>query len=328
MIDDYFLLPVLFLIGLIASYQDFRYGKIKNKLIVLGLIWGLGFYFLFLIWALIAPFFSQVFSQYLPSLPPSYIFRVFLNSTIALLVGYLLWYFNLWSAGDGKLFFIFSLLLPLKYYWKSALPYFPSFVLLINTFVPLLIFLIFQNLFYFFRKILIIQKENLFIRKRLSNFKTLIKKNLDHLKIGSGMLLIFILFQLINFEIKTRIIHVDWWWTIAFLTMFLLQKIFRRFLTKGWVLSFLFLITIFYLIINLLTFSKKIISEIPTLIKNSIVFMIIFSIILALLSFTPQDSKKDLPFAFWLSIGVLITIILKGSLISLFLNPKFFLELK
>jgi Flp pilus assembly protein protease CpaA len=127
---DYLFLPMIFLIGLITSYQDFRYGKIKNKWIILGLAWGLGIYLFFLVWGLISE----------PIISFSYIFKVFINSFIALIIGYLLWYFNLWSAGDAKLFALFAFLLPLEYYWRTALPYFPSFVLLINIFIPVLVF--------------------------------------------------------------------------------------------------------------------------------------------------------------------------------------------
>jgi len=126
---DFLLLPVLFFIGLVTSYQDFRYGKIKNKWTILGMAWGLGIYILCIIWALIFPYLSQIFPKISFFILPSYILKVFINSAFALIVGYLLWSFDFWSAGDAKLFLVFSLLLPLKYYWKSALPYFPSFAL-------------------------------------------------------------------------------------------------------------------------------------------------------------------------------------------------------
>jgi len=56
-----------------------------------------------------------------------------------------------WSAGDAKLFFVFSLLIPISYYSKSYLPVFPSFALLVNIFIPILLFLIFASCFYLLR---------------------------------------------------------------------------------------------------------------------------------------------------------------------------------
>ena len=45
---------MLFFIGIITSYQDLIYGKIRNKWIILGLLYGLLIVFLFFIWNLIA----------------------------------------------------------------------------------------------------------------------------------------------------------------------------------------------------------------------------------------------------------------------------------
>jgi Flp pilus assembly protein protease CpaA len=148
MILNYLFLPMIFLIGLITSYQDFRYGKIKNKWIILGLAWGLGIYLFFLIWGLAIE----------PIISFSYIFNVFVNGFIALIVGYLLWYFNFWSAGDAKLFALFAFLLPLEYYWRTVLPYFPSFVLLINIFIPVLVFYLIK---YFVPLVKLLTKKSL-----------------------------------------------------------------------------------------------------------------------------------------------------------------------
>ena len=61
-------------------------------------------------------------------------------------MGFLLWRFRLWSAGDTKLFTLYALLVPLDFYSKSFVFYFPSFNLLINLFIPLLLVLILNAL--------------------------------------------------------------------------------------------------------------------------------------------------------------------------------------
>ncbi|MDI6605604.1 MAG: hypothetical protein QME65_00430, partial [Candidatus Omnitrophota bacterium] len=48
----------------------------------------------------------------------------------------------IWAAGDAKLFIVYTLLIPLDYYSKSYLPYFPSFTLLLNIFIPLFLFIL------------------------------------------------------------------------------------------------------------------------------------------------------------------------------------------
>lgn len=142
---DYFLLPIFFFIGLITGYEDIRYGKIKNKWIVFGFTWALSVYFLFLLWNLLPLGGLKGEISFL------FLGKSFLNSFIALFLAYLIWRARGWSAGDGKLFFLFSFLIPITYYQKSYLPIFPSFALLINIFLPLLLFLFLRSCFLFLK---------------------------------------------------------------------------------------------------------------------------------------------------------------------------------
>lgn len=132
------LLPVFFLVGIAASYEDARYGKIRNKWIILGIVWVLVVYFSLFVFNLISHDYRSV-TVFLPPL---------LNGLIALAAGFFIWRAGKWSAGDAKLFFVFSLLLPLEYYQNSYVPFFPSLVLLINILILLLLFLIFKSVFY------------------------------------------------------------------------------------------------------------------------------------------------------------------------------------
>jgi len=123
---DFLFLSPLAIIGIACSYTDIKYGKIFNKWIVFGFI-NIFFLYAFLF------FYGQDINH---------IFEAVLNGTIALLGGYLLWHLKLWSAGDAKLFAVYSFLIPLHFYSKSYIPQFPSFNLLINLFVPILLILI------------------------------------------------------------------------------------------------------------------------------------------------------------------------------------------
>ncbi len=113
------------IIGIICSYTDIRYNKIFNKWILSGLFSAIILY-LYLIF-------------YENALP--YVVSLVTNGVIAFFVGYLLWHLKLWSAGDAKLFTIFALLIPFTFYSKSYIAYFPSFNLMVNLFIPLLIIL-------------------------------------------------------------------------------------------------------------------------------------------------------------------------------------------
>ena len=123
---DFLFLSPLAIIGIACSYTDVKYGKIFNKWIVFGFV-NACFLYVFL-------FFYKM--------NISYIFEATLNGVVAFLGGYLLWQLKLWSAGDAKLFTVYAFLIPLHFYSKSYIPHFPSFNLLINLFIPILLILI------------------------------------------------------------------------------------------------------------------------------------------------------------------------------------------
>ncbi len=126
--DLLFLIP-LFIISGICSYTDLKYGKIFNRWIGFGFLWGIFINTTLLLYNFL--FLSQKSNI-------QYFLEVNINAVIAFFVGYFIWHFGLWSAGDAKLFALCAFLLPLKFYSKSYLSHFPSFNLLINLFVPLL----------------------------------------------------------------------------------------------------------------------------------------------------------------------------------------------
>lgn len=136
MVFDYLFIILIFVIGIITSYQDFKFGLIKNRWILFGFICGFILYFS-------AFLFSNL--QFLQ------IKKILLNTLISFVISILIWEIGFWPAGDAKLFTLFSFLLPLKFYWKSYLPYFPSFILLVNIFFPAFIFYLIQILIYFLK---------------------------------------------------------------------------------------------------------------------------------------------------------------------------------
>lgn len=117
---NYFFLALIFFLGFFIVKDDIKFRKIRNKYILLGFIAGVFLYF--------AGFIAGITAV-------DYLLKVAVNSLIALAVGFFIWRLNFWPAGDAKLFFLLSFLLPLKYYYNSYLPYFPSFVLLFNSFI-------------------------------------------------------------------------------------------------------------------------------------------------------------------------------------------------
>jgi len=151
-----FIPPILF-IGLVTSYEDFKLGKIRNKWILFGLYYGLAVYLLLLVWNFVAEPVTYFYYDHFTGINPEngyvftvnylYFIKVIYNSILALFIGFALWKFGKFSAGDAKLFFVFAFLLPLSFYWQSYFSLFPSFVLLINIFVFVLLYIIGESLY-------------------------------------------------------------------------------------------------------------------------------------------------------------------------------------
>jgi len=124
----YQILPVI-LLGIITSYEDIQYGKVRNKLLLVFLVFNLVLLVLTMSGSGTADFLV-------------YLRDVFVNTICALIAGYVLWKGNIWPPGDAKLFATFAFILPLSYYSGNYLPVFPSFALLINIFSVALVFVI------------------------------------------------------------------------------------------------------------------------------------------------------------------------------------------
>lgn len=204
MLFDYLFLPVLFLIGLITAFQDLCYGKIKNKWIILGLAYGLLVLAGFFLWNQVAHPVSIYYYQHIKGLEPNspmpvftvsnqYLQTTVINFLLAVGVGFLMWFMKAWSAGDAKLFFVFALLLPLKYYSKSFLAFFPSFALLINIFIPIFLFFAAKALVFFFQKAAgLLRKKEFF-----PDLKAFAAENLSNwLRMLVAFLTMFLLMQL------------------------------------------------------------------------------------------------------------------------------------
>jgi Flp pilus assembly protein protease CpaA len=143
-------------VGITASYFDVKKGIIPNNLILRGFTLGFLFYLSFFFYDL---YFLET-KEIINYLPPT-----LLNGVIGIIIGYLLWNFNFWSAGDGKLFGLYSFLLPLEFYSEAYINYFPAFSLLVNLFIPLIIFLVIKMLIYGIKK-----KEYLFKKVKKTHF--------------------------------------------------------------------------------------------------------------------------------------------------------------
>jgi|GEM_PF-2732010 len=329
MLIDYLFLPILFFIGLVTSYQDFYHGKIKNKWIIFGATWGIGIWLLLLGWSQLSQILASAYSVGFVYIMPEYILKVAVNSFISLAVGYLLWYFDLWSAGDAKLFFVVSLLLPLRYYWKSAVPYFPSAVLLINIFSFALAFLILKNLIVliksFIESPIKIKWEANFVRRG----KEYVSAN--YMKIIKGALILlsaFFVFQLVRLETREyfEFVQINKWY-LAFILIAMskfsryLTVLFRNLFKKIWLLIPVYLILISYLFSSKFFSSEENISWLFHTMKITFYFGLPVGLVGVLFAVAKKKEKEThMSFAYCIFIGVIITMIINGLVFSLFLN--------
>lgn len=319
MMLNYLFLPLFFFIGLITSYEDFRYGKIRNKWIILGFVWALAAYSFFFTWNLFH------FGGLSGEIPISFLWDSLLNGFAALGVAYLIWRLEGWSAGDAKLFFVFSLLIPASFYQKSYLPIFPSFALLVNIFIPLLLFLFVKSCFVFFTA------------RKLKGCRFKILKGFFWNKIywfTRGALVLGFLGLILFFDFlreavgKHFLISNMFFWQMLF---FAALMIFSRF--SGVFFKKKAAVKIFFLIFAL-SFGWGVFSAprltFEILVRSApwmIIFMFVLGLFIKLLDLYVSGAEKRgggaFSMAIWIFLGGILTLILKGSVLSLALGHIF-----
>jgi hypothetical protein len=339
MIINYLFLPVFFLIGLIASYEDFRYGKIKNKWILVGVIWFLVIYLFLITWNFVGPFLTNQYYTHIKHLALdaprpvfsvnfSFLFKTLINSLCAFLAAFLMWRAGAWSAGDAKLFFVFSLLIPISFYWKSFLPIFPSFALLINTFIPLMLLWVLWSFLYFLKYIIFhfANFKNIVFKKKKQDKKTRMKSLKSRGSFLLGFLGIFLFVRLFYEPAKL-------YFSINLLTLQMIiipvlviysGKLAKWFEKPIVVKSVVSAMLIFFLLG--LVFAPEL--TIKTLIESAqmmLVFIIVLTIFSKLINFYIETSGEEkarriFPLAAWMFAGALLTLILKESVLSIILK--------
>jgi|GEM_PF-836991 len=119
-IFDYLFVALITAISVVVVVEDLARKKIPNVVIVRGFVAGS---------------FLQVVGLIGGAITIPYLGDVLTNALVSLAVGYLFWAVNFWPAGDAKLFALFAFLLPLRFYWKGYVPFFPSMTMLANIFL-------------------------------------------------------------------------------------------------------------------------------------------------------------------------------------------------
>ena len=273
-INDLLFLVPLFTVGIISTFNDIRYGKIKNLWIGIGLIFTLIVYAAFFIIAII-------------ELPEKhnlkYMIDMIVNGLIAGGVSFFMWKSNLWGAGDAKLITLFSFLLPLKFYSNSYVDFFPAFNIFINTFILIIVFILLE---YF---LFILKNHNRF--KKIS-FSFIKKENL------LGLLNMFLIYLVIFISIRLLINHmesslVNYFSPSNFAAIMLLLFVVNRFLFKFLlknkiIMTMIIAYVIFYITYLMINGQTSIL--LYTL-KTALIYMISIRILITLLNQYLSDKE-------------------------------------
>ena len=320
-----FLVLIAF-IGSICSFTDLKEKKIYNKVLILGLFFGTITFLYFM----------------LVNFNGSYLITMIINLVVSILIAYGLWLYNCWSAGDAKLFVLFSFLLPLSFYSNSSYPFFPSFNILINLFIPVIIYLLILSL------VNIIQKKKFDSENFFNQFLSFFKASFIYLflfiiisKFFQGFLnenyfffqILYFIFIFISIKYINKFLSEHFKLNYLFIFLVLGYCFYLSFaggeellkVVLGRVYLFLGIIFLFRVFINNYIDSEEVKDiSIKDLRKGMVVLINGKAERLddeRIKNLSNEDLKrsKGFPFALFIFIAVIITIILKGSLVSLVL---------
>ena len=267
LLDPIFIAVLIF--GTWTSYTDIKYGKIKNISILLMLTLGL-FVNIFLTKTL-STFDLNMKSDFAQSI---------INVIISFVFGFVLWTAGIWTQGDAKLFLGYSFLLPVFTYKHGYVSFFPSLVILINTFIPIAIFYILNS----------------FIHVKLKNLKTSVKQIFSSQNVINLILYVFgsfFIFQLFLNYFNTSLNFV-----LQMIILFILMEVLNKISSKA---TLIFSVIGFILRI---TYSFSSIFELPFVfqfLSTTVVFLIL-KLLLSFTEFYAQSIRiKDLKAGMMLS---------------------------
>lgn len=254
LLDPIFIAVLIF--GIYTSYTDIKQGKIKNISILLMLISGL----------FINIFFTKTLSTFDLNMNSDFI-QSSVNIIVSFAFGFFLWSAGLWSEGDAKLFLGYSLLLPVFTYKHGYIPFFPSLVILVNTFIPIAIFYIFNS----------------FLHIKLKNLKISIKQIFSPKKVMNLILYIFGLFFILQLFLDYFNITLNF--ILQMLILFVLMEVLDKISSKA------------ILILSIIGSVLRIVSSFSSIFALSFLFqflstVVIFSIFKLLIGFTEFYSES------------------------------------
>lgn len=295
--------PMIVYVGILTSYEDLKNKKIKNKQIFIGLIYSLAIYlFFFLIYVLITRRNTASTLGYFAFYLLANFDRWCINLAVSIVIAYLLWHFNMWGAGDAKLFICYSALIPLGQYSRVYFNYyFASFFLLISIFLPFTVYLFLKSTIYSIKKFnLTLCAKNSFEFMKTAFSRYNLKK---FFKLFLDFMIFFLCFNSLRISFIEEGIFSSKKNLIIILFLAITKQLFR-FLEKLNMFSKVLIILTLYLY----CFEKQSTFNIFNSLILTIFIILTYVLFKKILDlYIDANVQKKIAFAPWIFLGVLIT---------------------
>ncbi|OGS12481.1 MAG: hypothetical protein A2285_06010 [Elusimicrobia bacterium RIFOXYA12_FULL_57_11] len=314
---DLAFLPALAAVCAATSFSDLREGKIRNIWIMSGLAWAGAVYLALSLFRLYFPELTEplVFNTLYNGSWGRLLLLTALNALCALTCGFLLFHFNLWSAGDAKLFFVLTLLLPLKYYFRHYIPVFPGFNLFLNTITVAAVFVWTETAWKVGRFAFYNKEKNIW--KEMAGAAAAEVKGATGLVLLAGVAFSLLMCATHIFALGQRAST-----TLTLLTMLALLfggKLLNKALQNGTFRLRLGAFAAVFFAALLLSSLRLQFLRMALVMSATFLALYLFVGILPSLSAKYKVGGGDMPFATWLSVGLFSTILIKGSFLYLLL---------
>lgn len=126
---------IAIILCIISSFTDIKSKKIYNKILVIFVCLSSIIYIIF---------YNEIEYNFLLQ---------FVNVLVSILISFLFYYYNIWAAGDAKLFIILSFIIPRSIYEANILNLFPSVILLVIIFIVAYLYVIIETIILYIKKI-------------------------------------------------------------------------------------------------------------------------------------------------------------------------------
>jgi len=302
--------PAILFIGVATSYEDIKISRIRNKLVLLGIIYSFIAYFIF--WVLYGLARIGIFNPYVGDVASHlvwYFDKWCINLILSTIIGYLLWHFKVWGAGDAKLFICYAALIPLSKYTRIYFDYyFVSFLLLIAIFIPSSIALFLKSGIYFMRGCNF--KEGI-VRTRNNITRKLIESNkIEIIKVTLGFFVFFLSFRILREELRGLLSNVlpnqNTLIIIALLIFRRLVKIFKKKYSVV-VTGIIVIVIITYLVFKKQSPLESLFGYMGESFLMILAIMVLFPLAQKLIElYSERTTQKTMPFAPWMFLGALI----------------------